>query len=114
MYDMNNLKEKEMPKAGTKIDAKVTEIKSGVLGDFIEQSVLDTWKNANANDPAIEIHATTSEGFIRKRTLPTPKNEEVYPSSNLGKWKKTYGQYPHEGQEIYLIADGEGFYQFVL
>lgn len=113
-YNPEEFKEKKVPKAGDRINAKVTEVKSGKLGDFVEKDALANWKNADPESPAIEIIATTEEGHERKRTIPVPADGEVHPQSNLAKWKKSYGAYPSEGQEIFLIADGDGWYQFLI
>jgi len=111
-YKPETFKEKEIPTAGNKITAKVAEIKSGVLKDFIDKDALEKWKNSTPDDPCIEVVVVCEDGTQRKRTMPYPADGAIDPRSNLGKWKKAYGVYPAEGQDLFLIADAEGFYQF--
>jgi hypothetical protein len=112
MYNPNEFVEKKVLKPGTTITAKVTDIKKGVLSDFMAAEVLAKWENTTPDAACIEVTATTADGFSRKKILPLPLTNEIHPKSNLAKWKKLFGAYPEEHQEIYLIADGEGYYQF--
>ena len=112
MYDPNKLKNKKIPEAGSKIKATISEIKSGKLGELLDNEVLKSWKNSSPEDDGIEIIATTEDGQERKRTFKLPVDNEVHPQSNLAKWKKITGKYPEKGQVIELIADENGFYQF--
>lgn len=105
------------PKAGTKIKAKVTKVEDGLLGSFVDAEILKGWKNADPTSPAINV---TVEGdyngtpIKRSRTLTLPADGVVQGGSNLGKWKRLYGAYPTEGQEVMLNADEQGYFQFLL
>jgi hypothetical protein len=111
-YNPKEFVEKQLPKAGTRIDATVKEVSHGTIGDFIAPDVLVKWDNADPNGEAIEVHAETSDGLIRKVVITLPADKSVHPRSKLAQWKKAYGEYPHEGQDVYLITDAEGFAQF--
>lgn len=112
-YNPDVLQTKQLPKAGDRVDAEITEINSGKIGDFVDKDVLEKWRNADAESPAVEIVAK-AEGFSRRKAMNMPADGQVHPQSNLAKWKKHYGDYPRVGQKIYLIADEEGFYQFAV
>lgn len=113
MYDPKKYKDKKLPRAGDRIDAVVTDIRSGKLSDFVTAEILSTWKcDPKAN--AIEVSAKLDDGYVRKRTIIVPSDDQVHPKSNIAKWKKTYGKYPEVDQKIFLVADDEGYYQFPL
>lgn len=111
-YNPTRYTEKQLPKEGETMPATVTDIKEGTLGDFIPEEALAKWDNANAADRAIQISALTQTGEIRKRVVQLPETEEIHPRSNLARWKANYGDYPKIGQEIVLIADKDGWFQF--
>ena len=112
LYDPAALSEKPLAKVGTRIDAEITKINSGKLGDYISEEILDKWENGDAEALAIEIFATCTDGSIRRKTMQVPETDQVHPNSNLAKWRNAYGDYPHIGQKIFLTADMKGFYQF--
>jgi hypothetical protein len=111
-YNPESFVEKKTPEIGDKKKAKVVEIKQGKLGELLERDVLERWKDADPEEQAIEVTAELENGMTRKKTITLPMGQEVHPKSNLGKWKKVYGDYPKVDQEIFLIADADGFYQF--
>lgn len=108
-YDPNAYKEKEVQPT---VKATVSEIKEGILSEFVDEQSLAKWKNADPAAPAIHIIAETEDGVIRRRTISLPEENEIHPSSNLAAWKRAYGDYPHVGQAIELDADEQGWYQF--
>lgn len=112
IYDPKGFTEKPVPPVGTKIEAKVTQVTTGRLGELIPAEILAKWKNGDPESPAIEVVALCSDGSIRRRTIQLPEANEVHPQSNLGKWKAAYGKYPQVGQKIFLCTDEKGFYQF--
>lgn len=112
MYDKEKLEEKPVPEAGDKIKATVIQIDEGKLKDFIDEESLTKWQNATGEEPAIHIIVETEEGEVRKKTIQVPTDNKVHPSSNLGKWKTGFKDYPFVGQKIYLLADAQGFFQF--
>jgi hypothetical protein len=113
-YNPDVLQAKVMPKPGERTNATITEIKTGKLGEFVDKDVLSTWKNADPESPVIEISASIGDSMTRKKIIHVPPSGQVHPLSNLAKWKKTYGDYPRQGQQVFLVADEEGFYQFVV
>lgn len=112
-YNPEELQAQLTPKTGTRVKGKVTKIGKGTLGDFIQPDLLKTWEGSQPDDPAIEVTIITSDGYEKRRVLKYPTNNMVSPKSNLAKWKKVYGGYPAEGQEIELVADENGFYQLL-
>ena len=112
IYDSAALTERPMPKVGQRIDAEVTDIKSGRLGDLIPADILAKWENGDADANAIEVVAQCDDGSMRKRTIQVPADDQVHPKSNLAKWRNAYGDFPHVGQKVYLTADAKGFFQF--
>ena len=111
-YKPTAFKEKVLPKVGTQIKGIVTNVEEGKLSDFVEADSLAKWQKANPEDDCIQISCTTEDGLIRKRVIQLPTELEVHPKSNLANWKNKYGGYPALDQEIYLIADAEGWFQF--
>lgn len=112
-YNPEELQTQITPKAGNRVKAHVTSIQQGTLGDFIPPELLKSWDGSQPDDPAIEVTIHTVDGYQKRRVLKYPTNNMVSPKSNLAKWKKVYGGYPHIGQEIELVADEEGFYQLL-
>jgi hypothetical protein len=112
-YNPSEFVEKKVVKPGTSMQGKVTDIKKDVLRNLVSAEVLPKWDKTSPDAECIEITAVTTDGISRKRIMPLPIGNEIHPKSNLAKWKKAYGAYPEVGQEIYFIADGDGYFQFV-
>lgn len=114
MYEPEQLKEKTMPKAGTQIAATVSKIEEGTLKEFVPEDKLQKFENSSPEDRVLRVTAQSGEaGEIERNVLiMLPKDNEVHPKSKMAQWKKKYGDYPKEGQEVYLIADADGYYQF--
>jgi len=111
-YNPESLKMRETPKAGSRCDAIVEKIEAGTLGDFVAPDALAKWNGAKTTDTAIRVIARTTDGFERKKTMPIDPTGAVHPKSNLAKWNAAYGGFPKEGQQIFMIADSEGYWQF--
>jgi hypothetical protein len=117
-YNPNELKEKAVLPAGTRINAKVTAIEQGILSDFQTPDQILQWKGANETDEYINVVVKylneMAQEITLKKLLALPKNAEfeVHPNSKLGKWKEHFEKYPYVGQQIYLLADGKGFLKF--
>lgn len=109
MYNPERYKEKELLAEGTEVKAIVEEIQVGKLTDFVQN--IENWK-AEPTAQAILIRARATDGQVRSRTMLLPEDDEIHPQSNLAKWRKKYGDFPKEGQEIVLVADKDGFLQF--
>lgn len=112
VYDHTQMKEKPLPKAGTQEHGKVTVVEEGTLADFIDKEVLKKWEGSDKDDKALKV-TFESDNIKKDKVMTLPKTDEgVSPRSIMGKWKKAYGDYPHVGQEIFLTADADGYYQF--
>ena len=112
-YDLTKLQNKPVPKDGDRVKAVVKTVTKGVLKDFVPESVIATWDGRKPEDAALEVSVTTEDGYNKTKVINYPENHMVSPKSVLAKWKKVYGQYPHDGQQIELVADEEGYYQFL-
>lgn len=112
VYDPKKFKEIEMPKIGTSIKGKVTDLNEGILRDFLSPDILEKWDKSDPESKQLEVVILLENGQTRKKLVALPDDGQVFPSSNMGKWKKTFGAYPHIGQEVFLIVDAEGFPQF--
>lgn len=113
-YEPEKLKEVELPKVGTQIKGVVSELTEGKLKEFLSAEVLEKWDKSNPDSNQLEVIVELENGQIRKKLIAMPEGVDVFPNSNMGKWKKTFGAYPHKGQEVFLIVDSEGFPQFKL
>jgi hypothetical protein len=112
MYNPDALRKGELPKAGDKIAATVKNCFEGKLSQFISEEHLKKWPNAEPGQLALKVVVTLANGIELSKVLGLPSTNEVHPKSNLQKWADMYGDYPREGQEIYLIADAQGMYLF--
>lgn len=113
LYKPEEYKEKETVKEGTKQKAKVVSIEEGFIGQFIEEEVLSKWKGVDPQSPAIEVTVKADDGSQRKRVMPIPQDGYYHKNSNIAKWKRIYGGWPAIGQEVELIADNNGFWNFL-
>jgi hypothetical protein len=112
VYDQKKLFDKAVPKTGTQIKGVITKIIEGTLGDFIDSDILKKWEVASKNDEAIQVFFE-GENIKKDVTMSLPRTDlGVSVKSKLGKWKKAYGDYPFEGQEVFLTADSDGYFQF--
>lgn len=112
-YNPENLKEKEVPKVGTKMTGKVIEVNEGKWSNFVSKENLAKFKNYDPFEDVIEVVAELEDGTKVKRSpLSVPKDGQVHPKSNLGQWKKQYLGYPTIGQEIECIVGENGFWEF--
>jgi len=113
-YNADVLQARVLPKPGERINGTVTTIETGKIGDYVDEKALLEWKNTKADDPAIQIAVELTDGSTMRKTLTKPLDNLVHPRSNLGRWKKVYGGYPRVGQEVFLIANEEGYFELVL
>lgn len=123
VYDYTKIEKQPTPEEGDRVGAKIVDIESGVLRDFVRPEYLPSWaedKNDAASvevageKTAIRITAKTKSGITKRRIFHYPPNMMVSPRSNLAKWRKVYGEYPHIGQEVELVADKDGYYDFLV
>ena len=113
-YDPDVLQARVLPKIGERINGTVSAIETGKIADLIGHEALQEWRNIKADDPAIRVAVKLSDGTTMRKTMTMPPENQVHPKSNMAKWKKIYGGYPRVGQEVFLIANEEGYYEFVL
>lgn len=112
---MPNWKEynvKSAPKEGTIVKAKLTKVTEGKVRDFVTGNGIAAWGDKNA--AAINLTALTPDGAERNMLCTLPKDKTVPGNSKLGKWNTKYGKFPEVGDEVELIADEKGFFQFLL
>lgn len=101
---------------GEKEKVEIKEIKEGTQGDFRPE---EYWANTDLSKSEIAdakakqaIEIVTSNNSRMVINLPT--SEMIHPKSTLAKFKKTYGKYPEEGQEVETKLDQNGFNRLVL
>lgn len=113
-YEPKKYINKPVEEKGTQTKGKVINVEEGTLSSFIEPKILkEHFKNATPQDACIRVtfELRNEEKTRMERTLTLPKeSNEVHPSSNLGKWKKVFGDYPHKEQDMYVEADGKGYF----
>lgn len=114
-YDKNSFAEAKKPVVGERIDAVITTIEEATLAEFIPAEAAKKWENFDGKIKAIKITAMTSDNrtFHKVLTLPAdPKN--VNAKSNFARWKKVYADWPHPEQKVFLLADDNGFFNFLV
>jgi len=114
--DWSQYKEAEPAKPGDKADAVVVSVVKGKLADFLSSEALQKW-NADPGQPAVQVTVEgEAQGFkVREsKILTLPNDGIIRKNSNLYKWKKLFGDYPHVGQKVFLIANSEGYFKLTL
>lgn len=90
---------------------EVTEIKEGVLEDFVTNwATFDKDGSADKKQPAIQVKTQCGSSIL----ISLPAGKSVHPNSKLGKWIKTYGKAPHVGQVVTSTTNDKGFFNVVL
>lgn len=116
-YDPTKLKESEAPKPGTTLPAKVVSIKQDLLKNLLPQERLAKWPGDTHGQTFLNVGVESSVGGTNV-LLPLPPLVDgvvrFHPSSNLGKWKKKFGAVPVVGQEVFVTANGNGFFNVEL
>lgn len=115
-----NFDEYEDVKPGDKEATKVTEVNKGEAGEFRTDKYWDKVQDKNdASDeeieklkkkPAIEVKTENGASIV----INLPDDKKIRPGSNLGLWKKTYGEFPKVDQEVNTKVDDNGFNRIVL
>ena len=114
-YVAEQVKVVDKPSNGQRVNAVVASVEQGVLKDFIDFETLLKWKEKQPEKPCIKVTAQLENGDKRYIVLSLPSDgKSAHHLSKLAKWIKSYAGAPKEGQQIYLIADGQGYYQFHL
>lgn len=114
IYQPELLELGELVKPGARKEGVVTNIVLGKLTEFIDQSHIDKWPEDKRNDLYLNITCEYDGGTQKSVLISKPKGFTVNPRSKLAKWKKMYGDWPQIGQKVYLLADGDGYFQFHL
>jgi hypothetical protein len=110
-YNPTKFKDIKSPKAGTKMDGKVIEIKTGVLSDFVDSIIITSKWKADPQENAINVIMELESGDVIKKVMTVPESGNIKDKSSLGIWKKQFGDYPQVGQEIFAIADSDGWFR---
>lgn len=114
-YNAEKLQEVKIPLLGDKVKGIVVKIRKDELSKLLTPEVLKKWPSSRPEDIGIQVTAQleTIPPMENNFTMTLPKDGiSVGPNSNLRKWKKAFGNFPIEGQEVYLIADEKGRYQY--
>jgi len=104
---------------GTRVDGVVINIRKGLIKDLLPDGVADKWDNADSEAIEVEVeYEYKGRNYTKRKLMSLPQsflqNKEVSKKANISKWKKSYGDYPKIGQKVFLIADGDGYFQFML
>ena len=103
------------PKPGEMVKGIVVNIDKGELKDFINEERLTKW-NKEPEAPVINVEVEymyRDNVYKKNKIISLPGNKKINKKSKLYKWKKKFGNYPYISQEVYLIADGDGFFQLL-
>jgi len=107
-YNTENAKEKEFLPGDSILDGEIVKIKDGFVKDFVLNPA--NWQS-DVENPAIEIDVLVNGQKISQiftylmegQTMTYTKN------SNLGKFKRKYGELPRVGLKIKIQTSSEGF-----
>jgi hypothetical protein len=102
-------------KAGEKEKTEIIQINEGKASDYRTNAYWDKVEDkanlqAQKDAPAIEI--ITKNGA--RMVINLPVGDTIFPASNLGLFKKTYGEYPAEGLKVTTKVDENGFKKIIL
>jgi hypothetical protein len=107
-YNPQNAKEKEFLPVDSILDAEIVRIQDGVVRNFLQTTT--GWKT-DLDQPAIEVEMKIGEvKFSQIFTYSTENGQTTYTkNSNLGKFKKKYGQLPTVGVKVKVQTSADGF-----
>jgi hypothetical protein len=109
-YNPDGWTEKEV-NAGAISETEVSEIKNGVLKDFVKDwSTFDKAGTANPEQTAILVKTGAGASML----ISLPEGKTYHPNSKLGKWIKTYKKAPYKGQKVKVMTDENGFNNILL
>ena len=115
LYQPELLELGTLPKPGDRKEAVITSIECDKLKNFLTKEVLEkSWPTESWDRTYLQITCQYDGGVDKSILMGKPKGTSVSPRSKLAKWKKAYGDWPTVGQKVYLLADGNGYYQFHL
>lgn len=118
MYEPNSYVEKKLEprekvNEGTVKDDEIISVEEGTLGKLIKNwdaYVAGSQGEPDPNQAAIEVKSVLGA----RMTISLPKTKEYHPKSNFGKWAKRYKSPPQVGQKVKVIANENGFFNFLL
>lgn len=114
-YRPEEIKVVEKPQSGSRINGKVVLVEQGMLKDFIPFETLLKWKEEKPEKRVIKVTSQLETGISKDIVITLPEDgKNAHHLSKMAKWVKSYGSAPAEGQNVYLIADGQGYYQYHL
>jgi len=111
-YNPQNSKETAMLPKDSILDGVITNIADGKVSDFV--SNLEKWKGDHLQ-PCINVSVEieVDKNKVMTEQLFTYKDNkgvtEFTANSNLGKFKKKYGELPSLAKQIKIQTDGDGF-----
>jgi len=109
-YSPDGWNEKDV-QAGQISETEVTEIKSGVLKDFVKDwQTFDKTGNANPDQSSILVKTGAGASML----IALPEGKTYHPNSKLGKWIRTYKKAPHVKQKVKVMTDENGFNNIIL
>jgi len=114
MYEPNSYVEKKSKnEVGKTYEDKIASVNEGTLASFIKD--WETFKSKcehppDANQPTLEVRSELGA----KKLIALPVGKEYSPKSNFGRWIKNFKAPPQIGQEVRVIVDDDGFFQFLL
>ena len=93
-----NIKEREEGDKGT---GKITDIKIGIVKDFVTEEALTKWRG-NVNTQCMQITIQTPDETEMKQII----TFSAHQNSNLQKWRRRNEKYPEVNDEVKLRHDG--------
>lgn len=105
--------EKDTSSKGRMVETEVTQILEGRVRDFVrdfEKYKRGSKGKASMDDPAIRVITSFKAALM----ITLPKDNIVTQKSFLGRWKRTYGDYPKVGQKVKAICNNRGYYDIYL
>ena len=110
--DWSKYKEEEPPKPGETRKATVVETGITTWRDIIPSEKLE--KFDNPDQKVCQVICSTEDGKTITKNIAMPNGMTIATNSNLGKYKKRYGNYPKPNDEVTVMADANGFFELVL
>jgi len=112
MYNPNNAKETAMLPKDSILDGVIIDIKDGKVSDFVLN--LDKWKGdhqQSAINVAVEVDSNGNKVTIEQLFTYKDNNgvTEFPANSNLGKFKKKYGELPSAAKQVKIQTNNDGF-----
>lgn len=119
VYDPDNAIEENSVSIGIVSDAKIIDIKDGIVSDFVKDGYLKKFKNPISRAIYVVSEGMYDDKRYRCETLFTYRNDEkngvVYDAkSNLSNFKKMYGYLPKVGQLVKHVSVSTGYFRLMI